>query len=332
MLGLIALVAVGCSSAAVGDDVWTDPSPHVDRFVEVNGVRLNYLDWGGSGQSVILLQGAWGNAHVFDTVAPQLAREFRTIAYSRRGQGKSEIPAEPFNLDVLVEDLRQVMDQFAIDRAHLVGWSNAGYVLTRFAVKYPERTRRLVYVDAHFEYSEAEPRVPFRLAAFDEEPWASLWDPHAEDLSSLDAYRAWFHSTVLPDLEWTPALEAWIRDFVDVMPDGSVKERRPQVVKESYAVIDEHRRQYHQVQAPALAIFAEQFLALRSDPELADAVERWNQRFGLPGQEIGRERFREGLREIEILDYAGTSHDSVLHMNPDVLGADIRAFLSANDL
>ena len=144
--------------------------------------------------------------------------------------------------------------------------------MTRFAVKYAERTRRLVYVDAHFEYSEAEPRVPFRLAAFSEEPWLSLWGPHAVDLRSLEAYKAWFHSTVVPDLEWTPALEAWIRDLVNVMPDGTVEERRPQVVDESYAVINKHRRQYDLVQVPALAIFSEQFLAPRADPELADAV------------------------------------------------------------
>ena len=57
VLGLITLVAIGCSTTVVDDDDWTDPSAHEDKFFEVNGVRLNYLDWGGSGEPVILLQG-----------------------------------------------------------------------------------------------------------------------------------------------------------------------------------------------------------------------------------------------------------------------------------
>jgi len=47
---------------------WKDPSPHAVRFVSVgDGVRLEVLDWGGSGRAVVLLAGGGDTAHVFET-------------------------------------------------------------------------------------------------------------------------------------------------------------------------------------------------------------------------------------------------------------------------
>jgi len=41
-------------------DAWTDKSPHKVGFITVNGVRLHYLDWGGSGDTLLLLLGMGG--------------------------------------------------------------------------------------------------------------------------------------------------------------------------------------------------------------------------------------------------------------------------------
>jgi hypothetical protein len=38
---------------------WKDASPHTTRFVTVeDGVQLEVLDWGGSGQPILLLAGS----------------------------------------------------------------------------------------------------------------------------------------------------------------------------------------------------------------------------------------------------------------------------------
>src|ERR671922_219635 len=69
---------------------WRDPSPHSVRFVTVDdGVRLEVLDWGGSGRSIVLLAGGGNTAHVFDDFAPKLARHYRVYAITRRGFGTS---------------------------------------------------------------------------------------------------------------------------------------------------------------------------------------------------------------------------------------------------
>jgi hypothetical protein len=41
----------------------------VSRFVAVNGARLEYLDWGGDGASLVFLAGLGGTAYVFNDLA-----------------------------------------------------------------------------------------------------------------------------------------------------------------------------------------------------------------------------------------------------------------------
>ena len=48
------LVAVSC--AAPAGQQWRDPSPHQVRFITVDSsVKLEVLDWGGSGVPIVLL-------------------------------------------------------------------------------------------------------------------------------------------------------------------------------------------------------------------------------------------------------------------------------------
>jgi len=58
-----------------------DPSKHKVQFVTVQeGVRLEVLDWGGSGRSILLLAGLGMTAHVFDGFAEKLAESFHVYA------------------------------------------------------------------------------------------------------------------------------------------------------------------------------------------------------------------------------------------------------------
>src|SRR6266851_3669720 len=69
---------------------WKDPSPHITRFVTVEkGVRLEVLDWGGSGKPLVLLAGGGDTAHVFDDFAPKLTPSFHVYGITRRGFGES---------------------------------------------------------------------------------------------------------------------------------------------------------------------------------------------------------------------------------------------------
>ena len=59
---------------ATKETAWQrDKSPHTVQFVSVDkNVKLEVLDWGGSGRPVVLLAGLGNTAHVFDDFAPKL--------------------------------------------------------------------------------------------------------------------------------------------------------------------------------------------------------------------------------------------------------------------
>ncbi len=63
--GPLLLLAMTATLLSQQSSSWRDTSPHAIEFVTVDkDVRLEVLDWGGSGRPVILLAGGGNTAHV----------------------------------------------------------------------------------------------------------------------------------------------------------------------------------------------------------------------------------------------------------------------------
>ena len=110
-----------------------DKSPHTSNFVAANGIRLHYLDWGGGGPALLFLAGRGCNGHIFDDFAPRFNGQFHVLALDRRGHGESDYPESGYDIDTLVEDIRQFLDGLRIERVILAGHSLAGVELCHFA-------------------------------------------------------------------------------------------------------------------------------------------------------------------------------------------------------
>jgi hypothetical protein len=102
LLPIFAFVFLPLTSVAQDTTPWHDPSPHTVQFVTVDeNVKLEVLDWGGSGRPLVLLAGEGGTAHVFDDFAPKLTSEYHVYAITRRGYGVSSHPTEGYTADRL---------------------------------------------------------------------------------------------------------------------------------------------------------------------------------------------------------------------------------------
>jgi non-heme chloroperoxidase len=125
-----------------------DPSPHQVRFVTVDAsVRLEVLDWGGTGRAVLFV-GCYLTGHVYDDIAPKLTKDFRVIAVTRRGVGVSDRPATGYDPQRRAEDVLEVIAALGIEKAILVGNSCGGGILHTLGARYPTRIGGLVYLDA----------------------------------------------------------------------------------------------------------------------------------------------------------------------------------------
>ena len=78
-----------------------------DRYVEINELRLHYLEWGDpSRRPFLLLHGLSGFAHDWDPLCRALENEYHLLALDQRGHGESDW-ATDYHPDRRVEDLEQ---------------------------------------------------------------------------------------------------------------------------------------------------------------------------------------------------------------------------------
>jgi len=125
----------------------------IDRDVNVNGLRLHVLDWGGEGRTpLVLLHGFTGHAHAWDTLSIALQPHFHVYAVDQRGHGDSD-PAETYNAAAAFEDLSGVVRELGLAPFVMVGLSMGGRNAMYFAAKRPELVQKLVVVDIGPEIS-----------------------------------------------------------------------------------------------------------------------------------------------------------------------------------
>jgi non-heme chloroperoxidase len=242
-LGVLAsLVAWALLGRNVNNVCKCDTSGHKVSFVTVEpGVRLEVLDWGGTGETLVLLTGLGDNAHVFDQFAYQFNDRFHVIGITRRGFGRSSQPRHGYDLDTRARDDITVLDKLNIRDAVFVGHSVSGTELNKIAAVYPDRVKKLVYLDALDLGSGG---------------WASLPQPPpppedtAVDLESVQRFAA---ASARSDGYRKPlaAICNMIRTDASGRVIGAITP--PEISKKIYEGLQP--ADYDRIQAPALGIF-----------------------------------------------------------------------------
>jgi pimeloyl-ACP methyl ester carboxylesterase len=151
------------------------------RLIPVSStVQLEVLDWGGSGETMVLLTGAGDNAHVYDYFAYQFTNNFHVIGITRRGWLPSSQPARGYDVATRTHDDIKVLDALGIAKAVFVGHSIAGAELSELGSRYANRVDKLVYLDAT-DLSERNtfPDVPGPFDQFTDADGASIFSLQA---------------------------------------------------------------------------------------------------------------------------------------------------------
>jgi pimeloyl-ACP methyl ester carboxylesterase len=197
------------------------------EFIEANGIRLHYLDWGGDGPALLFLAGMGCTAYIFTHFAPRFSDKFHVLALTRRGHGDSDAPATGYDVDTLVEDVRQFLDVLGIEQVILAGHSFAGVELSRFSALYPKRLIKLVYLEAAFDRSS-----PAFKAMQEANPLRHIRPPGLKDeYDSLEEYVAGL-KTAYPGLKaiWGEVMNEEVRHTLKVNPQGKWVDRMPQAI------------------------------------------------------------------------------------------------------
>jgi len=154
-LGVAALLALGLFGAAANAQV--GPNGEIDgltaQFVDVNGVRTRYFDY-GEGEIVVLVhgggQGGSSTSNNWSRNVPGLAERFRVIAVDRLAQGMTGGPVDDadFTNEGAAQHLYQFIQTLNLGQVHLVGHSSGGGIAFYVAVEHPEVAKTLTVLSA----------------------------------------------------------------------------------------------------------------------------------------------------------------------------------------
>jgi non-heme chloroperoxidase len=319
-LGLLAPLYSQQSAAS-----WRDPSPHTVQFVTVDkDVRLEVLDWGGSGRPLAFLAGGGNTAHVFDEFAPKLTANHHVYGITRRGFGASGFFASENGVDRLRDDVLAVIDALKLNRPVLVGHSIAGAELSSVGTSHPDRVAGLVYLEAGYPYAFDNGKGP-TMKEFRDIRGPQPPTPGDSDLASFSALQKWdaqVYGFRMPEAEFR---QTW-----DSTSDGRPVKARDFPGSQMLTTILMGNKRYPDIPVPALVVFAiphvpENWTSKTTDPAVREAARAYFTTLDVLAEKQAK-AFEAGVPTARVIRLGG-AHYIFLSDEPGVL-REMRAFLT----
>ena len=217
---LLPLVTLSLAGTLVSGMTQLSAQP-ADRFLDANGLRIHYVDWGGDGKPpMVMVHGLDRNARTFDHLATRFTSKYRVLAIDMRGHGDSGWdPQGRYLVEDHVGDLEGVVQQLSLRDLVLWGNSTGGRVVQVFAGKHPELVSRVISEDVGPERPRQIADNYAKRVQQEQAGWAS----QDELLAQLRKSNPRMSSAVL---------EPYVRYGTKTRADGRIEWKRdPQLVK-----------------------------------------------------------------------------------------------------
>ena len=129
---------------------FTNENAPQDKFVNANGMRFHYLEWGNpDNPPMLLLHGFAQTCHSWDFVALGFSDNYRVIVLDQRGHGDSDwAPDGDYSPETQQKDISGVVNELGLDNFVLMGLSMGGRNSFTYAANNAGKVKALVVVDA----------------------------------------------------------------------------------------------------------------------------------------------------------------------------------------
>jgi pimeloyl-ACP methyl ester carboxylesterase len=127
-------------------------NPPAGRFLDLNGVRLHYVER-GSGDPLVLLHGNGSMIQDFESsgLVDLAAKSYRVIVFDRPGFGHSDRPRNVvWTPDAQAQLIKDALDRLRISNAIVLGHSWGASVAVALALKFPGLVRGLVLASGYY--------------------------------------------------------------------------------------------------------------------------------------------------------------------------------------
>lgn len=139
--------------------------PFESHWLDVGGLRYHYLDE-GSGEPVVAIHGNPTWSFYYRDLVRELRDGFRVVVPDHIGCGLSDKPGDDayeYTLARRIDDLSVLLDHLGLDGVNLVVHDWGGMIGLAWAVRNPERVRRLVILNTAAFHLPQDKTFPWQL-------------------------------------------------------------------------------------------------------------------------------------------------------------------------
>jgi haloalkane dehalogenase len=150
--------------------------PFAKHWFDVDGLRLHYLDE-GDGEAVVAVHGNPTWSFYYRDLVRELRDDYRVIVPDQMGCGLSDKPGDDvydYTLNRRIEDFSRLMDDLGLDDISLVVHDWGGMIGFAWAVRNPERVKRLVILNTAAFHLPQRKSFPWQLWMVRDTPLGSL--------------------------------------------------------------------------------------------------------------------------------------------------------------
>ncbi|SNS50634.1 Pimeloyl-ACP methyl ester carboxylesterase [Noviherbaspirillum humi] len=186
--GLLATLAASAAFVRYKTNQVEKQNPPAGKFVEVNGVRLHYVER-GEGQALVLLHGNGTSSQEVDSsgLIDVASASHRVLAFDRPGYGYSERPGRmKWNAEAQADLLHEALQRLGVEKPIIVAHSWATMVAIAFALRHPGAARSLVLLSGYYY-----PTPRMDVAAFSPTALPVVGDAMRHTVSPLIGRAMW---------------------------------------------------------------------------------------------------------------------------------------------
>ena len=140
----------------------------------INGTRIYFEDTGGVGEPIVFSHGLLFSGAMFEAQVAYFKDRYRCITFDHRGQGKSDVTEDGYDMDTLTSDAAALIAELDVASCHFVGLSMGGFVGMRLAARKPELVKSLTLLETSADPEEPENAPKYRLLSFVAR-WIGFW-------------------------------------------------------------------------------------------------------------------------------------------------------------
>ena len=129
---------------------FTNENAPQDKFLDADGMRFHYLEWGNpDNPPMLLLHGFAQTCHSWDFVALGFSDNYRVIVLDQRGHGDSDWASDgDYSPETQQKDISGVVNELGLENFVLMGLSMGGRNSFTYAANNSGKVKALVVVDA----------------------------------------------------------------------------------------------------------------------------------------------------------------------------------------